>query len=225
MVVSVCMVVHGVQHLEAAMDTSGTPKAILGRPCDDHLVADIGVDLAASLEHRVGYIERDPVEEHEETFRSESLRRGRRSLEVDEQEDTLLDMRSVIAPGQEADEGALAERAIELPDHVGGEGDHEGDPYGHRGEIAAIANDWSSQDGRCEREAKHDEHEVAESPDTYNDSEWPVAELPAPRAGVEYQVEGIDRHRNREPGQCASDEREQIEAALDDRERCADHGT
>ena len=163
-VVSVGLVVHGVQHLEAAPETSRVPQAILGRPRDDHLVADIGVDLPAGLEHRVGHIERDPIEEREEALRSEPLRGGRRSLEVDEEENPLLDVGPVVAPGHEADERALAERPIELPDHVGGEGDQEGDPDGRRGDIAAIANDGRSHEGRSEREAEHDEREVAERP-------------------------------------------------------------
>jgi hypothetical protein len=216
-VVSVGLVVHGVQHLEAALDTSGIPQAILGRPRDDHLVADVGMDLPSGLEHRIGHIERDPIEEREETFRSEPLRGGRRSLEVDEQEHPLLDVELVVATGHQADERALAERSIELPDHVGGEGDREGDPDRQRGEIAAIANDRRPHDGRSEGEAKHDEDEIAERADPNNHGERLAPELAAPGAGVEYQVEGVDGHRNGEPGQGAPGNRGEVELALDHR--------
>jgi len=111
--------------------------------------------------------------------------------------------RLVIAPGHEAAERALTERAIELPDHVGGEGDREGDPDSHGREEAPNADDRRSCNGRSEDKAEHDEHEVAESPDTHNHSERLAAELSAPGAGVEYQVEGVERHRNGEPCQRA----------------------
>ena len=79
-------------------------------PGRDDLVADIFVDLAAILDDRHGKIGKDGVEEIEEAPTAEPLRGRGRGAQIEKQQRPLLELGSVIAPGDEGDENVDPEQ-------------------------------------------------------------------------------------------------------------------
>jgi hypothetical protein len=117
---------------EEAMDRARLGHSRGDRPRDDHLVADVLIDLAAVILDRIGCEDEHTIEEGVDRYGPDALGQRGGADDVDEEEESLLLSWSVIAPQHPVAQRSPADDLADLNDEENGPDDPEGEEHGHQ---------------------------------------------------------------------------------------------